>query len=156
MVTMAYSLSTSANQILPQMDLRSASDTDLDYRLFLGNFYFRANDAVFDAPWEWIPLLDLTCKITDALVSVKRHINAIVEFTESSEAIRIIPCSVDTVEVSATYCQSVAVVSIADLESAAEVFSKRLLSELTQRWPELARNSNFIRRRNSMRWLIGD
>jgi hypothetical protein len=125
----------------PDRDLATADATDLRYRLFLGNVFFRVGEADFSASWGWVPVLDFALGL-EYVARELRHgmMEAEFDFTESESTIRFRRDDEDVL-ISASYTSHRAVVNLEHLVDAVRVFRKRVIDDLSQLHPQLRMNS---------------
>lgn len=117
--------------------LALASETDLRYRLFLGDVAVRVGDVTFDASWGWVPVLDFALGLEHAVLELLRgERDSEFEFTESDSAIKFQRDDQD-VAISASYAPQRAVVKLNDLAVAIRSFKKKVVDEVFEMYPQL-------------------
>ncbi len=142
MIHLDYSLEPAELRRLKGVDLASATRTQLDYYLFCGNVVFRIDDAVFDASWGWVPILDFAARLYELVHDLRNSTRQYLEFTESEARISL-HLRGDRVEVTTNYVPSRAETSLDALQEVATAFLHRVLKDLRLHWPDIARNPAF-------------
>lgn len=140
MIELAYRLSDAWAAEWQDIDLAHADETTLRYRAFLGDVTFRANGADFSAPWGWIPLLDFSaCLFTIVQEATNDNSESVFEFTESDAQIKFNRQG-DWLRVWCNYSNDQAVVPFLEMLDTAKSFSRNMLYDLTNSYPDLLRN----------------
>lgn len=142
MIFLDYKLEPSELNRLTGLDITSASHTTLDYYLFCGDIYFQINDASFDAPWGWIPIISFSLPLCEIVCTIKNGEIRSLEFTESDDEIRFIRTE-DVIDVACNYSDAHAQVSLSEMKGASIRFAERIVHELSDRWPLLKTNKAF-------------
>ena len=115
----------------------------LHYELFLGDITFRIEGADFSATWGWIPVLDFALQLYAIAEELPIVRSRSFRFTESDAQIMF---SVDRqyVRVDSNYGTGRGVVAYHEFRQAMESFARRVVSELDDRCPGLARNPEVL------------
>ena len=145
MIRIDYTLNPSELAAVAKVDLRTASPTQLDYYLFCGDILVRIDEAVVDARWGWVPVLDFAVQLAEVLNKLERDDEAAVAFTESEATIEFRRNGA-RVLVKAEFASLQVVGSFAELQLAVKDFGQRVIADLLDRWPELTENSEFKKR----------
>jgi len=128
-------------------DVASATEDDLDYRLFLGDVGLEAEGVKFDASWGWIPVLNFATMVLLALRELAEGDGATadVELTESDDAFHFLRHR-DAVEISTSFADGRASVPYGDFASAVISLARRVFDEVATRYPSLLANPVFVQR----------
>ena len=140
MITLDYILDPAPNDA--EANLAEVDELRLRYDCFPGDVVFVVGAVDLSARWGWVPILDFAVgikQIADGLGGEDRF-----EFTESDATIAFHRDG-DLVRVSADYVPDSAVVPLAELQTATDVFLRRVVADLTSRHPELAENTYVAR-----------
>jgi len=148
MIFLDYNLEPSEMRKLEDIDLTSATPTQLDYYLFCGSVLFRIDGASFDASWRWIPILNFVTQLYDIVANIKDGETRVLEFTESDATIEFRRTG-NNVEIMAEYSSAKATASQQELQETVTKFSRRVFGDLISHWPELAQNP-FFKERNEL------
>jgi hypothetical protein len=126
------------------VDLRTASESDLHYDLFLGDVTFKVDDTDLSALWGWIPIIDFAAclhRIADHLVPGDTET---FEFTESEQRLDF-TLQNGIVEINSTYANATVTMPRDELRRSAREFLKRVLDDLSRAHPGLDENSTVRR-----------
>lgn len=145
MITIDYSLDLQLNRTNESRDMASATLSDLTTEFFAGDVFFRVDDACFDTAWDWglilgdfaIPLYDISRHIQDGEIQT-------ITFLENATSL-FFKRDGQFIEITATYTDASARVSLIELRSMSRSFLHRILSDLSERWPDLAMNPIFMK-----------
>jgi hypothetical protein len=125
--------------------MASATLSDLTTEFFAGDVFFRVDDACFDAAWGWVPLLgDFAIPLHDIPQQIQDGEIQTITFLENAESLSF-KRDGQFIEITATYTDASARVCLEELRSTSRSFMHRILSDLSERWPDLALNPIFIR-----------
>jgi hypothetical protein len=149
MIVLDFRIDQTLNQNISDDELMSATETDLRYRLVLGDIVFHVNGKDFSALWGWIPLIDFAVAMNSLANELMDMSTSRVEFdfTEVNDTI-LFERTIDqpsTVSVSCSYSAGQSTVAISDLRQAISQFARKLRKEALCRWPNLAKNEVFLR-----------
>jgi len=149
MITLDYTVRSAPTA---SADLRDVGESELHYDQFLGDIIFRVDSSDMSASWGWIPVIDFAAclnRIADELQPNRRES---FEFTESEHRIDF-TMREDIVEVHATYGGDLALVTRDELRRSTREFLRRVLDELSAKYPSLAANA--VIRRLYPKSLVG-
>lgn len=149
MVSLEYSLS-GWNSELSDSELVTADEVDFHYRLMPGDISFRVGEACFDAQWGWVPIVGFAVTLLAIIRSLPTILCSTFEFTESDAAITFKLQNDQVVEISANYSDDIAVVPYRELEGAVEMFARRVLVDVLDRYSPLGSNEAFRSIRESI------
>jgi hypothetical protein len=139
-IVLDYELSW--NRRASEVDLRTADETALRYRCFLGDVVFLVDESDFSARWGWVPILDFAMSLrtmAGGLVDGPSQKQSF-EFTES-DAELVFEREGSMVKIEANYVPVTAEVPHVDLSVDAERFLARVIRELERSYPALAENA---------------
>lgn len=139
-IVLDYALDPSWRRHWEGLDLRSADETALHYKCFLGDVVFIVDDADFSARWGWVPVLDFALSLRAIATALGASDYETFEFTESDDVIEFTRRD-GGIRLEASYVKASAEVSYAELSLEAERFLARLLAEFGQTHPELRENA---------------
>jgi hypothetical protein len=149
MIIVDYQLSDEWKTQWVKLDLERASETDLRYSVFLGDFILIINSVDFSARWGWIPLLDLAIGLKDALKLLDARNESEFEFTESNAKLVFVR-SGDSVLVEPSYSSARIEIQMSELQRALSSFVARLVEDLEREFPRLSLNQVFIKWKSSL------
>lgn len=153
MIELNYILDPAYRRETEEFDLHTATDTDLEFYVFCGDFYFRIDQANFDARWRWIPILGMARQFYDAaLVMAHGHEPLPIWFSESSDEIRFTLTPDGMLEVTTTYSPGRAICSPVDMLDASRAFLTRVCKELSESYPRVLESESFA---GTVRNVIG-
>lgn len=145
MITIDYSLDLPLNRANESRDMASATLSDLTTELFAGDVFFRVDDACFDTAWGWVPILgDFAIHLYDIPRQIQDGEIQTITFLENAESLSLRRDG-QFIEITATYTDVSARVSLIELRSASHSFLQRMLSDLSERYPDLSLNSIFMK-----------
>ena len=128
------------------LDLASASESQLRYEAFTGDVAFEIEGLDLSARWGWIPGLDFAAALVHVVEDLEGGApEAALDFTESEDEIRFSRRPDGNVEVRSTYTDGSAEVALSELRSASVAFAQSMLRSLCERWPALEHNSDLRR-----------
>jgi hypothetical protein len=144
MIELDYHLSESWNRV-SNLDLAALDEGALRYQAFLGDIVFRVKSADFSANWGWIPILDFAVGLVTIVkrLAVQSSCETF-DFTESDAAICFRHAD-KVVDISASYVNATASVTLLELDDASRRFLTRLAYEVMTRYPVLNDNAAFKR-----------
>ena len=145
MISLDYSLEPAELLKLEKVDLTSATITDLDFYLFCGNVIFRIDEAVLDASWGWVPILNFASQLYEILYTIQDGETKSLEFTESEATIDFHRKG-ENITVTAEYASSEAITTVVELRKAVSIFCCRVIADLSNQWHELSQNPAFKQR----------
>lgn len=137
-IRIGYVLSPTWDSEPPSLD--AADETTLRYRCFFGDVILSFGELDASAGWGWVPILDFALAlrtISDRLLGAS-HLE-VFEFTESDASITFQRTN-DDVVIDPSYAPGVAHVPLPELVRSSRGFLTSLLSDLVDRYPQLAGN----------------
>lgn len=145
MLKLDYKLSNSILDKADKIDLIAATDTDFDYRLFLGDFTLSNENADFSSNVTWLPALHFCTFFLEAVESLQSKSESKYEFTESDSTLHL-KRHADNVEITSNDKPCEIVVPYAQLlEETKRVYTKTLF-EIKDKYPTLESNDPFMER----------
>ena len=144
MIDLDYKLSPSWKRNWEDINLAEASESDLLYRVLLGDISVKADKNDFSATWGWIPIVDFAASLRLIVSELAKRdgVESTFDFTESDAALRFKRAG-DAILISASYAPGEACVPLTEFTAAVESFSRRVASELSQQFPPLHENKSF-------------
>jgi len=144
MIHLDYTLSPSWKRNWEDVNLAEATESDLLYRVLLGDISFKTDSNDFSAKWGWIPVIDFAASLRRIAgeLAGRDGVENTFDFTESGAVLRFKRAG-DAILISASYAPDQACVPLTEFTAAVESFSRRVASELSQQFPPLRGNKSF-------------
>ena len=141
MMTLDYWLDPRWNRENESVDLASADETSLCYRVLLGDVIFKVNEADFSARWGWVPIVHFAACLRYIVheLDEKHSVEAKFEFTESDATIWF-KREESEVNISTNYATGEARIALDELKTSVDCFAQRVNRELCEKYPALNRN----------------
>lgn len=136
MITLDYAIREAPP---PDRDLAAVDQGTIHYNLFVGDVVFRIGQADMSASWGWIPIIDFAVGLHRIASEIESSGEQSFEFTESESRIDFVLRD-QSIEIRSTYAAAEATVSMEEFRSATGAFLRRVLDDLTKRYPGLAHN----------------
>ena len=155
MVILDYSFDPEELKKLEVFDFEKLTGTDLDYHLFCGSIFLRANGISFDASWKWIPIFDFCVRMNKVVAQLQNQKQVVLEFTEN-EATIVFERENSFVRLKGQYANADAQVLLQELKEAVRSFSCKLVRELIEKWPMLLDSAAFQERLQIVRASFGE
>lgn len=153
MIELNYTLDPDYRRETEAFDLPSATDTDLDFYVYCGDFYFRVGAANFDAPWNWVTILGMARQLFEsAEIAARGETPPPSKFSESQDEIYFSPKPGGLVEVSANYSSDRATVPSDELLDATHKFLARVCDDFAMQYPRVLESAAF----NAIRQLVAN
>lgn len=145
MIILDYKLDSEELKKLKNLDLSQITSTDLDYYLFRGDIFFRTDSENLDAPWGWVSIIDFSTHLYLISCEIKDNEQRVFDFNESEATIKFQRIG-EYIYVKPSYVPRKAKTTVFELKQASMNFFKRVLSEISNEYPQLLKNQFFIER----------
>lgn len=165
MIELNYILDPAYRRETEEFELHTATDTDLEFYVFCGDFYFRIGTVNFDACWRWIPVFGLARQFYEAsLAAANGQEPLAIWFSECSDEIRFALTPEGRLEVTSTYSPDRATCSPLEMLAASRAFLTRVCRELAEEYPRVVESPAFAKtqrnilgaNRHFARWTMGE
>jgi hypothetical protein len=146
MIRIDYELSPGWKQSWANVNLAEASESDLLYRVLLGDVCIVVDSTEFNASWGWIPIVEVAASFQQVADTLSRgnEVATTYEFTESEANIQFRRFGNDLTIV-ASFVPGSATVAFGEFVTAVRSFAARVGRELREQHPALRENKSFSR-----------
>lgn len=143
MIELDYQIDPHFAREMESHDLSRATSTDLEFRLFCSDIFFKVDGESLDARWSWIPVVGFAEQLFDAAVAAAGGTTpADLEFSENQEKIRF-RLVANRLVLEPTYSPARPSVDPSEFLAAAREFLRKVTSDVARKWPAIGDGAAF-------------
>jgi len=146
MITLGYAISENWRTSWERIDLALATESDLLYKVLLGDFRFLDETADFSSKWGWVPIVNFAASLKQVADAIGHHHRSdeLLSFTESDAFLQFVLRD-NKVHVSASYAGGEISSTLDEFSSVVDSYVSDTHRRLIRDYSALSKNRSFDR-----------